>query len=810
MLTEPSTASLPLLRGPDTAPGLPMQVRTSIGMLMVTGEARERDGVIVQRCLCGCSQPSCAEAADVDTRFLNLYANSPGQDCALQGVAFYPDFHALKSSVLACGVKTADDYRRMLTRGYFPKGTPVDPSAYEEWAGWGSFLDNPAYQSNKELFDALLAMDLHSLGLLPRPERRRVLLLSQLWTNLRAKATEMGILENQIPDRLKEIMGALQDAPPDRARAVTSGSGTGGSTTSTSPDVPAPLTLHDQGKALVHSVTTWFPSGGDLQRELIRGFFASVWEMLDKQDQIHGSGGYAAVEEHVLEPLAAVKPELVAEFIRQHDGVSRHKRGTRNWMQAYSLWYSESHRRFINCSSAGLGKTRTIPTLVTLHDIHFTIFFSPKAISNAHNPQLHDEILQEDATALLYYSDDGVPTHLAPGFHHYFFVNPEKLQQETKTLALIDAMLALGPGLLVFDEGHLLVSSNLVDPESGEEKRDTRFNPRMTGLRYLLDRYDQRGRVVVLTGTPVRTDSREGQALFHLVGEDIGEMTAEMSEINALRLRAKLQEFGFHFTKHNLPELRRFILPFTVPDDVARRLNAKGPALSEKEKIRIQFALEAAYSMRGRTIVNIERVALSAHEASPATAADDAQALAYLSGTRYPLAKLNYEPMETAINPVFFSLFVDGPVETISTYLRARNMRFRLCTGDSDKAELGDYLRERDSCLIASSSWSTGVDGSQKASNTLLMLGPPWHDSGHRQTTARLHRQGACTPDGLPTAIIHEIIPVATNVAYDVKRLNTLYSRRSFGDVLTAGDVDAAEEEMDFANAIQVIAEMAE
>jgi hypothetical protein len=54
---------------------------------------------------------------------------------------------------------------------------------------------------------------------------------------------------------------------------------------------------------------------------------------------------------------------------------------------------------------------------------------------------------------------------------------------------------------------------------------------------------------------------------------------------------------------------------------------------------------------------------------------------------------------------------------------------------------------------------------------------------------ARIHRQGACTPDGTPTAVVHEIIPVALNVDYDVRRLNKVYSRRSFGEVLTISEL---------------------
>ena len=39
--------------------------------------------------------------------------------------------------------------------------------------------------------------------------------------------------------------------------------------------------------------------------------------------------------------------------------------------------------------------------------------------------------------------------------------------------------------------------------------------------------------------------------------------------------------------------------------------------------------------------------------------------------------------------------------------------------------------------------------------------------------------------------MIHEIIPVAVNVNYDVKRLNKVYARRTFTEVLSLGEADA-------------------
>jgi hypothetical protein len=817
MSTLYESLTLPLIKGDGTSPSTALKVETTLGMLMVAGEPETRDGLIFQRCLCGCNRNSCIGEADFDVRFLNNPNNFATGACHLQGKRFFPAFEVLRDAVRSAGICNTSQYRKAYSRRLLPKGSPSDPTEYEVWTSWADFTGVDEYHSERELFDGLLALDLDKLGLLPRPDRRRVLVFSKYWASIKRKAAELKIDEKDIPDRLADIVACLR---PDRsayeeaagAGSSSRGGGGGGRGTGSGTRTPAPLSLSEQSAVLVDSVTIWLPFGPEIQREMINGFFANVWETLDREDTLRGNG-YEAVSEHILRPLLGLKPDLVAEFEEQYRGVLKYRNGQRNWMQAYNLWYSESHTRYINWSSAGLGKTRTVPALSSIHDIRLTVLFSPKAITNEHNPQIPEELNIEDPLAVIHYSDYGVPKEFERGKHHYFVANPEKLQLGQKTIEMIDALMKHRPGLFVFDEAHLLVSTNLVDPETGDTKKDANYKPRMTGLRYLLDQLETDQRVVLLTGTPVRVDAREGQALFELIGEDIGEMTKEMSELNALRLRGRLQEFGFLFLNHRLPEFRSYIYPFLVSDELATELNMKGGSLAEKEAKRIEAALQHVSQLKGKVVINTERIAFLEEEAVSVTAFDKEQLSAGaepLLGSRFPLVRLHYEPMERAVNPVYFSHFVMGPTEVIGRHLRECGAPYRLCTGESERDELGEYLKKRDSCLIASSAWSTGVDGSQKVSNTIVTLGVPWHDSGHRQMVARIHRQGACTPDGTPSTVIHEIIPVALNVDYDVRRLNKVYSRRSFGEVLRLGDVGADDEEVEFAQAVQVIHDLQE
>jgi hypothetical protein len=60
---------------------------------------------------------------------------------------------------------------------------------------------------------------------------------------------------------------------------------------------------------------------------------------------------------------------------------------------------------FINWSAAGLGKTRTIPTVSSTFAIHLTVLFSPKKITTEDNPQLAQEMMVEDPDATIHLSD---------------------------------------------------------------------------------------------------------------------------------------------------------------------------------------------------------------------------------------------------------------------------------------------------------------------------------------------------------------------------------------------------------------------
>ncbi|HXP07760.1 MAG TPA: hypothetical protein VN828_04655, partial [Acidobacteriaceae bacterium] len=268
--------------GDERSPRSPLPLDNEVGTLVVAGEPVMRDGILVQRCLCGCSRNSCSVEADFDLRFLNDPANFISDRCPLQGKQFFPPFTDLLAAVRSKGVGDTEQYRKAYARGYLPKGSPADPAEYDEWTSWADFTARPDYHSDRELFDGLLAMDLENLGLLPRPDRRRVLVFSKYWASIRKKAKELGIEEKEIPDRLEEIVATFRPAPRSHYDEMSSSSreGCGGGMPRKAGNSSGltPLSLKEQGAVLIDSVTIWLPSGPEIQREMINGFYHNVWE----------------------------------------------------------------------------------------------------------------------------------------------------------------------------------------------------------------------------------------------------------------------------------------------------------------------------------------------------------------------------------------------------------------------------------------------------------------------------------------------------------------------------------------------------
>src|ERR1035437_8377794 len=108
---------LPLLVGRDGFPETPLKEDSSRGMLVVRGEPQLRDGIVAQRCLCGCSQRACGLESDVDVRFLNDPASFDTGHCVFRGTLFFPPYTEVVEVARSRGITDTTKYRDAFARG---------------------------------------------------------------------------------------------------------------------------------------------------------------------------------------------------------------------------------------------------------------------------------------------------------------------------------------------------------------------------------------------------------------------------------------------------------------------------------------------------------------------------------------------------------------------------------------------------------------------------------------------------------------------------------------------------------------------
>src|ERR1035441_5213206 len=140
---------LPLLVGRDGFHETPLDEESCRGMLVVRGKPHLREGVLAQRCLCGCSQRACGLESDVDVRFLNDPSNFEAGECLFRGPLFCARYAEVGDVATSSEIWTAQKYREALVRGNLPRCSPFDPSEYKEGISWAEFTGIPNYRSEE-------------------------------------------------------------------------------------------------------------------------------------------------------------------------------------------------------------------------------------------------------------------------------------------------------------------------------------------------------------------------------------------------------------------------------------------------------------------------------------------------------------------------------------------------------------------------------------------------------------------------------------------------------------------------------------
>jgi hypothetical protein len=811
MPTFPQLNYLPLVKGPSgTAPAL-YKKGDRRGPILVVDPPRRRQGEVVYSAVCQCGQANCPAKADVDAAFLSsIPANSPRGNCVFQMSTAFVPYDDWLVAFGKLGINTEDKYAEVLRRGKMPKGSPIDPTIYPDFTAWSTATGDADYHSNAELLSFLSIIDQQAFDLMPKSIRYRFLAHQRYYDRLVKKGTEMGFEESEVFSNVSNIRRKLAEEVsakaasygpqygPGSGRVVVSGmvilpaaSLPQSSISHTPPQSASPsepqrsstpseyphkvADLTEMRKSVEWTSHVYEAVGGDLAEDTWYDWVANMWEKLGHASAMHGDAGVDTFRSQVLSNHNGTAKKLSDQFNDQYAQVLPYKVNGRNWMQAYALWYGLNNRRWINYSDAGIGKARTIPALVSALDISVTVYVAPLRIITKSNDQFAREVSFEDPCARIVFPEDVIPTVLDPQYHYYILVNPEKFQLGEQSQRIIDQLLSLSPRLVVYDEAHLVG----MPIEFEEEEFGIPFDrPRSREIKRFMDALPTETRVGLMTGTPVRTRIEEAKSLLSMLGDPCTDIEGDTCIVNALSLRARLYRNGFRFRNYENPKLEQYVIPFLLPDELAYRMNSvastsNAMSMLQKETERIPFALTAVKEARGNKVYRI---------------AEDG---------RLETMHLDFSPLTEAINPVYFTMFVNGdpgPVKQIETFLTETEQHFYYCVGESDKEQLRSYMERKDGSLIASQAFSTGINGAHKVSDTLVTVGLPWHHAGHKQLVARLCRQGATKPNGEPTTVVREFIPVAINAAYDVRRFQKVLDRRAFSDCLLDGLIPSSSE----------------
>lgn len=147
---------------------------------------------------------------------------------------------------------------------------------------------------------------------------------------------------------------------------------------------------------------------------------------------------------------------------------------------------------------------------------------------------------------------------------------------------------------------------------------------------------------------------------------------------------------------------------------------------------------------------------------------------------------------------IIFSYYRDGNhsdaiLNIIVRKLMETGISYAIYTGgDNDRDESKKlFMQGKVDVLIATKPISTGVDGLQKVSNRMIMIGYPWTGAEYDQLTGRINRQGSNFKE---VTIIHpqvNIMKVNGEVwSYDHHRREVIRTKKELADVVLDGKFD--------------------
>jgi hypothetical protein len=751
---------------------------TEIGTLRVTSRLTPR-GTQRAECFCGnCGGLTYECSPSVFSYFTGDFNRE--QACSLgsgYNWRLSPGLPVLSRFFQEEGAKKAEDV--LFAKRRLP-GSLIDPSQHPEWestyAGcnkWGRFLGIPSYMSTGELLLMLRdgtvdrILDWLARTGAARWQAARDLCLLHIGDYIgcldslsgRAGMSSIELLErlasmgtDEARREFIEGLPQLPQHPEGQQEAPENGPGPG---EGEDPDDGDP-----DGRELVRynrALNEWLrivPSGYSPSLSIIpdavrKQVMQNLWRALVLED---GQLGKC---------LEDCLPEIRQEFEATLREVEKFKTGSRLWMTAYAAYYfaRAGSEWGINMSEGGCGKSATVFAIAKEIKARNILVLATKNTVDTNFGQWREaaRLEGEEHQSMFACQEACDLSRLRKRGRNYVFVTEYTVQALSEKEGLQAALESVDWDLLVCDEAQRWSGTGSeLEEESGK---------RVNNLASLVGGVLRRRpgcRRYLMTATPIRVKETEiQQALEIFSREGISAMVGKSTGVSTLlKLRHFAHSHGFRF----------YVPPDRMPCQKRVALGRSGEAVLLKDPVPciIKAEYEANMGQQGhKTLPNEMRMVpcqCRVIEGSP------------------ELMRLLHE----AHCPVFYVHFVDAkngdsiPAGLKEWVERTLGRKVKIFTGQSKPVSgslIGDLKREKGPiALLASSPILEGLDGLHRHSDTLFILGAPWHFAAVEQLCRRVRRQGSSFKE------VACVSMVASDVAYHRERWEKVEGRKALCD----------------------------
>lgn len=370
-----------------------------------------------------------------------------------------------------------------------------------------------------------------------------------------------------------------------------------------------------------------------------------------------------------------------------------------NLMQKLIIVRSVKYLCYGNFSEPGTGKTIGDICLSREINAKITVIF---AINSTIKKVWEDTINRSylDSNVIIidkFASIDLKISQIDESKHNYILINYEKLQIKEYSIELLNKILKLKIDKITFDE-----TQNLKEADESDKKI------RRRNAEYFVNNVRKNNpniQISVLTATPIVNNLFEPKSILKLLtGKKYDEINSHKSLDNLLNIHALIMSVGI-----------RFILPINMEykEDI---LNINGNSIYDKIFTNDENGI---IKYKNKNYVNDYKLML-------------------------PL-KLNAILPYLKKGVIIYSHFVEGFIDETREFLQKHGYSVAVFTGEEKPSEgnggLDDFMSGKCDILVTSDPITTGMNGLQFVSDTLIPITLPWTHAMWHQLIHRIYRQ---------------------------------------------------------------------